>query len=94
MNIGKNWKIGSDSLNIILYRKRKRGKKDTKEVYEDWETAGYFATIAGALHELINQEIRDTHLTDLKTIATKIEKLETLLDPLSKRLRAMAEASK
>ena len=82
MKIGNKWKIESDSLNIILYRKKKRVKKDTKEVYEDWEPMGYFSTIPNALREMINQRIRDTELKDVKTIIAEIDKLETLLQGL------------
>ncbi len=91
MKIGNKWKIESDSLNIILYRKKKRVKKDTKEVYEDWETMGYFSTIPNALREMINQRIRDTELKDVKTIIAEIDKLETLLQGLSQPPQAISD---
>ena len=84
MLIGKNWKIESDALNVILYRKKKRVKKDTQEVYEDWEVMGYFATVGGALHELVNQGIRDTQLKDLKTVVAKVGELKKMIIPLMK----------
>jgi len=82
MIIGKKWQIQSNSLNIILSRKRKRIRKDTKKVYEDWEIVGYFATVANALHELVNQSVRDTELKDLKTISRRIDELHILIDGL------------
>ena len=72
IKVGKDWKVGSDELNIILYRRHIR-RKDSKEY---WEIHGFFATVSGALHELVNQEVRDTHLIDLMTIFNKIEELQ------------------
>jgi len=80
MLIGTKFKIESDNLNVTLSRKRKRTHKDTKETYEAWEIMGYFATVGGALHELVNQGVRDTKLTDLKSIVAKIDKLHNLIE--------------
>ena len=89
MLIGKRFKIESDSMNVILYRKRKRTRKDTQEVYWDWETLGYFATVENALQELVNQGVRDTQLKDLETVVAEIKKLGILLRALPKRPRAI-----
>ena len=89
MLIGKKWKIGADSQNVILYRKKKRTRKDTNEVYWDWETLGYFATVENALQELVNQGVRDTQLKDLETIVAEIKKLGILLRALPKNLTAL-----
>lgn len=82
MEIGSEWKIESDSLNVILYRKRGRIKKDTKESCEAWERVGYYATVAGALHGLVNQGVRETELKDLKTVVEKIAELHALIDTI------------
>ena len=68
--VGQNWKVGADSLNIILYRRHvsKTGK-------EYWRAHSYFATVANALLELVNQGVRDTELADLKTVWDKIDQL-------------------
>ena len=68
--VGGNWKVGADSLNIILYRRQvsKTGK-------EYWRAHSYFATVANALVELVNQGVRDTKLADLKTFCDKIDQL-------------------
>jgi len=78
MLIGRNWKIESDSMNVTLF-KRGVSKKSGKET---WRGEGYFGTIKEALHELVNLEIRQTGLTDLKTINNKIEELHELIDSL------------
>ena len=71
--IGKNWKLGADSMNIILYQREVN--KKTKE--ERWRVHGYFATIANAVMALVNQEVRDTQLVNVKIVCDKIDRLHT-----------------
>jgi len=71
--IGRNWRVGADTLNIILYR-RQVNKKTGKEY---WRAYGYYATVANALVELVNQGVRDTEMADLKTVNKRIEEIHT-----------------
>jgi len=71
MEIGHDWRVGADALNIILCR-RQVNKKTGKEY---WRAHSYYATVANALVELVNQGVRDTKLADLKTVCDKIDKL-------------------
>jgi len=71
MAIGKEWRVGADTLNIILYR-RQVNKKTGKEY---WRAHSYYATVANALVGLVNQGVRDTELADLKTVCDKIDQL-------------------
>ena len=71
MMAGQDWRVGADSLNIILYR-RQVNKKTGKEY---WRAHSYYATVANALVGLVNQGVRDTELADLKTVCDKIEQL-------------------
>ncbi len=71
MAIGQDWRVGADTLNIILYR-RQVNKKTGKEY---WRAHSYYATVTNALGELVNQGVRDTELADLKTVYDKIEQL-------------------
>lgn len=69
--VGRNWKVGADSLNIVLYY-RQVSKKIGRE---SWKAYGYYATATNALLELVNQGVRDTKLADLKTVCDKIDQL-------------------
>ena len=69
--IGRNWRVGADSLNIILYRRQVNNKTGK----EYWRAHSYYATVASALVGLVNQGVRDTALADLKTVCDKIEQL-------------------
>jgi len=70
MLIGSSWKIEATGLDITLSHKKKK----------TWEAVGYFATVGGALKELVNQGVRDTKLKDLKTICDKIDKVYAMID--------------
>ncbi|MDP2729042.1 MAG: hypothetical protein Q8O55_00955 [Dehalococcoidales bacterium] len=63
MAIGKDWRIGADALNIILYRRQVN--KETGKEY--WRAHSYYSTVANALVELVNQGVRGTELADLNT---------------------------
>ena len=86
MNIGKDFKIEPDNMNVILYQKKRHINKKTGLPYFGWETIGFFATVPNALHALVNQGIRDTNLKDLKTIVAKINELHNAIDLLPQRL--------
>lgn len=79
MNVGKNWRIESDSMNVTLLQKKNHTRKDGTH-YQDWEIHGHFATIKNALHELVNQGVRDTELKDLTQVITAIENLQNLME--------------
>ena len=71
--IGQDWRVGADSLNIILYRRQVN--KETGKEY--WRAHSYFATVANALVELISQGVRDTQLANLKMTVKRIEEIHT-----------------
>ena len=73
--IGQDWRVGADSLNIILYR-RHVNKKTGREY---WRAHSYYATVANALVELVNQGIRDTELADLKAVNKRIDEIHALI---------------
>ena len=69
--IGQDWRVGADTLNIILYR-RQVNKKTGKEY---WRAHSYYSTVANALVGLVNRGVRDSELADLKTVCDKIDQL-------------------
>ena len=69
--IGQDWRVGADSLNIILYRRQVNNKTGK----EYWRAHSYYSTLSNALVELVSQGIRDTELADIKTVCDKIEQL-------------------
>jgi hypothetical protein len=71
MVIDRNWLVGADSLNIILYW-RQINKKTGKEY---WRAHSYYSAVANALIALVDQGVRDTELADLKTVCDKIDQL-------------------
>lgn len=75
MLIGEKWKIESDTLNVTISRriKSKKGKADS------WRPECYVSTLRHALDWLVDQDVRDTHLADLKTIVAKQDELYALI---------------
>lgn len=71
MIINRNFKIESDSMNVVLY-KRKTDRKGG--IY--WSPQGYYATVKNALSGLVDQGVRDTGLTDLRIVVAKIDELK------------------
>lgn len=65
--IGGRWKIqtGGDGLNVIVYRNQ--GKS--------WRAEAYVSTLAAALTWLVNQNVRESDLSDLKAVVARIEEL-------------------
>ena len=94
MLIGKKIKIESDSMNVILSRKVKREKKGTKEKYDAWEILGYFSTVGNAIHALVNLQVAETELKDLKTVVAEIEKLHHMIESLPETYRAVRDGMK
>jgi len=80
MLIGKNWKIEADELNVILYKRQ--GQKLGEKAKYQWKAIGFYSTVANALKDLVNYEIRATGLKDLQTVVNKIDELNKRIDGL------------
>ncbi len=93
MQIGKDYQINSDSLNVIVSKRRTRVRKATGEKYKDWENVGYFSTLTHALDFLVEQKVRDSGLKDLETVVGAIkdleEKIETALSASTSHTEAI-----
>ena len=79
MLIGKKYKIESDSLNVIVYKKRT--KKD-KSVY--WTVISYHSNFGNALKALVDMEVGETYLEDFKKVVAKQEELYKLIAGIKK----------
>ncbi len=78
MLIGKKYKIESDALNVTLFRQTvvKKGSKAGKV---NWTPIGYYSRIQHALKGLVDLEVKETELKDLKTVVAKQEELYKLI---------------
>jgi len=79
MEIGNRYKIESDSLNVILYKKRT--KKD-KSVY--WSVICYHSNFKEALKSLVDMEVKETELKDFQKVVAKQEELYKLIAGIKK----------
>jgi hypothetical protein len=70
INVGSDWKLGADELNVILYRRRK-----SKTGKEQWAVDGYYSTIGNALIGLVRHGVRDTELVSVQAVQDKIAQI-------------------
>ncbi len=81
MLIGKDYKIETDKLNVTL----SKGHISKKGV-ESWYEIGYFSSIQNALKHLVNLEVQETGLKDIRTVIAKIEELYKLIASITPQL--------
>lgn len=77
MLVGDKYKVESDSLNVTLYKKESIKKGGIR-----WRATAYFSNPKNALEHLVNLEVMDTGLKDLKTVVKKQEELYDLINSL------------
>ncbi len=81
--VGKNWRLTSDGLNIIV--SRRQVNKKSGMTY--WRAEYYYATLVGALHGLIELGIKETQLQDFRAVVDKVETLKSeILQALQGRI--------
>ena len=71
MLIGKKYQLKSDTMQYTLSEKKINKKKQT----EYWEPIGYFSNPVSALKYLVNHAVKETELTDLKTVVNRMEEI-------------------
>lgn len=79
MNIGEKYRIGSDTHNIILYKKHITKKPGE----EKWNVVGYYSRTSWALKALVDLEVKETILKDFRQVCEKQEELYKLIDNLN-----------
>ncbi|KKK56291.1 hypothetical protein LCGC14_3066020, partial [marine sediment metagenome] len=52
MDIGKDWRIESDSLNVTISKRKRIPEKDGVPEHDNWYPQGYFASPKHALYWL------------------------------------------
>lgn len=95
MLINENYKIESDPLNIIIYRKSENTRKPGAAPV--WKAVGYFGDIKEALEKIAKMEIFGTGLPDLKTVLKKQQEIYDLINSLeitSDKFRAVSDGKK
>ena len=82
MQIGK-YKIESDNLNIIVSVRGVTTEKSKNPGQETWSAEGYFANMKEVLKWLVDREVKETQLVDLKTVIKKQDEIYKLIEGLS-----------
>ncbi len=82
VQINRNYKIESDSLNVILSKKEVSKNSPGKE---HWRTVGYYSTCESALKGLVEMEIKGTGLKDFEKVVSKVQELRQSINGLNHR---------
>ena len=80
MNIGKNWRIESDDMNIILLKRAYVRATEKHEAHDVWINKGYFSNLHNALKALVDYEVMKTGMRDMETIVKKQDGLYKLIE--------------
>jgi len=82
MLIGKDWKIESDPLNIMLSQRITRKSKDGT-YHKVWRVEGYCSSVANALKSMVDQGVLGTGFSDFEAVVKKIDELHKLIDGIA-----------
>lgn len=69
IQLSKDWRLGSDKHNYILYKSHTSEKTGEKI----WEEAAYFVGLEGVASYIINHQVRATGLRDVETVIQAIK---------------------
>lgn len=75
MKINNNWKVESDELQYVLYKRVVRTNKEDGSKYDVWVAKSYHNTMDNLYKKLIESEIKGSGVKDIKTILDTINKL-------------------
>ncbi len=91
IQVSKKYRLSSDKFNIILQEKYHNKKLNTII----WDSIAYFSTPQNALNYILEQEIREFWVEDLKEVVKRMDELykmvrELPLDPVFGSLKGRA----
>lgn len=78
MLVGQDYKVTSDTLNIVLWKRNWGSKKQ-------WNLVGYFSSLRHALAALVDLGVMATELVDLASITERQNELYALIEEVKDR---------
>ncbi|QFP93404.1 UNVERIFIED_ORG: hypothetical protein Xoosp15_139 [Xanthomonas phage Xoo-sp15] len=78
--IGEDYKLTSDTNNVIINQKYQKKTKEGEPPQFDFKEIGYYANVEQACIGLLNKKLRDSEVTSIKELMILIKdtKLEIL----------------
>jgi hypothetical protein len=89
VEVMNKYRLTADPMNIIVQEKKTikgegRGRPTTRQIGEEyWNNIAFFATPKGALNYVIEKEIRESWVDDLKEVVKGTDKLYKAISKLS-----------
>ena len=74
INLTKQWRIRTDSMNYILEKKR-IGKEGKSEGMEIFEPAAYCINIQNCINNVLEMEIKSSEVASLNALKLHIDKI-------------------
>ena len=83
MKINEKYQVKSDTLNYIIQENKPVQDKESENYgKENWTTIAYCSSVKSCLRYLVDKEVRETELKDLKTVLEAIENLNKDIEKL------------
>lgn len=76
-NINNTWRIDKDRLNFMLQHK---GKNDEGGEGTTWVTVGFYQTVRQLYHALVEKNIKESSLVDIKALNDKVAELHQFIE--------------
>ena len=80
VDIGKDWRIESDTLNVTILKRSHIEAKNGKPAHDNWYPRGYFSNPKNALRWLVLHKVMGAGMKDLEAIVDSIEDVYDLID--------------
>jgi len=79
VKLSKDWNITTDSLNVILQKRRRVPAKGGKPAHDLWINVGYFGTLKAAYDSILDRKIIASGIKDLQTVMKAVEEVRALI---------------
>lgn len=79
MLIGDKWKIETKKNNIVLSRFTAKHSTRGRPVPDRWDDVGYYRTMHEVLEDLVELEVFEIELKDLRFIVAKIDEVKEMI---------------
>ncbi|MEM7200276.1 MAG: hypothetical protein AAF628_08435 [Planctomycetota bacterium] len=76
------YRLTTDAYNVRLERQVERKRKDSGELYWDWEIQGFFPTVAMAVKRIPELAVLSPEIDNLAAVVNRLTELADNLDTL------------
>lgn len=94
VQLNKDYGIGSDEFNVILYQRKVNQREETKNFGKEYYSAiGYYSSVEAVLRALINKQIH-INLYEQTSLESLINSVETYVNLLKDDVQLLVNSLK